>query len=282
MSNKVFKNLSIGITFLCFSIFVILPMLLLILISFTENIVKGQELSFTLDNYLRILDPIYLKIFFNSLLCATYMTLICLLLGYPFAYIITQLPAQLQSFLLLLSIIPFWTSSLIRTYAIVIMLKTNGLVNSMLLKIGLIDKPLELLYNQTAIVIGLIFSLLPFLILPLYSSLKRLNRDYIDAAYDLGANTFSVFRQIIIPLSMHGIITASMLVFIPVLGGFFIADLLGGSKNIFIGNLIKNQFMFTHNLSFGAAISVVLLAVTLLILLFARNAFIKTRGTIIR
>ncbi|MBU6184787.1 MAG: ABC transporter permease, partial [Rickettsiales bacterium] len=216
----------------------------------------------------------YIKVFLKSLAIALYVTILCLLLSYPFVYTISQTIKSIiiKDFLLILVVIPFWTSSLIRTYAMMIVLRTNGLLNNFLMALGLIDEPIELLYNWAAVTIGLVYSLLPFMILPLYTAFEKLDRNYINAAQDLGAGKMDILLKIIIPLTKSGIAAGCILVFLSTLGMFFIPELLGGSKEILIGNLIKNQFLIARDWPFGTAIGTVLtVIVVILMVVYARN-----------
>jgi spermidine/putrescine transport system permease protein len=224
------------------------------------------KFAFTLENYQRIFNPIYLDVFWNSFYLAAMTTLFCLLLGYPFAFLLARVTGKYKHLLLLFVIIPFWTSSLIRTYAMVIIFKTNGVMNSFLQWLGIIQEPIQLLYTPTAVVIGLVYSLLPFMVLPLYATIEKLDMRLIEAAKDLGARNIRIFWSIIIPLTMPGIIAGSMLVFLPALGMFYIPDLLGGAKALLIGNLIQNQFLSARDWPFGAAVSVILVLVMSLLL----------------
>ena len=262
MTNRdLFKPFTILVTIFWLTIFVFIPNIGILLISFLErDEVAFVKLVFTLSNYSKLFSVMYIKVFLKTFGVAFYVTLICLLFSYPFVYIISQTVKnkKIKDFLLILVIIPFWTSSLIRTYAMMIILRVNGLLNNSLLSLGLINEPLELLYNWLAISIGLIYSLLPFMILPLYVAFAKLNHDYIRAAQDLGAGKVSVLLEIIIPLTKSAIAAGCILVFLSTLGMFFIPELLGGSKEVLIGNLIKNQFLIARDWPFGTAISTIL------------------------
>jgi len=239
--------------------FALLPNLLVFVASFLQ---RGSDefvaFAFTLGNYQRLLDPLYLGLLLDSFWLAAITTILCLLLGYPFAYLLTRMTPRWRPLLLLLVIIPFWTSSLVRTYAMVIVLKANGLLNQILLGLGLIDEPLELLYPEPAVILGMLYALLPFMILPLYATLEKLDHRLIEAARDLGAGQFTIFRRIIVPLTLPGIIAGSILTFLPGLGMFYVADLLGGAKALLVGNLIRDQFLSARDWPFGAAVSVML------------------------
>jgi spermidine/putrescine transport system permease protein len=182
----------------------------------------------------------------------------CLLLAYPFSYLVARLPNQFKGVLLLLVIIPFWTSSLIRSYAIVALLKTHGILNTVLISLGIINQPLQLMYTNTATLIGLIYNLLPLMILPLYASIEKLDMRLIDAARDLGARNYQILFKVILPLTLPGILAGCILVFLPAMTIFYIPDLLGGAKTILIGNIIQNQFLAARDWPMGATVSVAL------------------------
>ena len=267
--DNAFKNTSLGIIWVWLLLFALLPFALVTIASFLSH---GDsfpiQLPFTFANYLQLNNSIYIKIFKESFYLAGLCTLFCLILGYPFAYIIARLEGRMKSLLFLLIIIPFWTSSLIRTYSMITILKPKGVLNSILLWIGIIDKPLPLLFTNTSVMIGLVYNLLPFMILPLLTNIERLDNRLIDAARDLGANRITTFRKIILPLTLPGILSGCILVFLPAMTIFYIPDLLGGSKSILLGNLIQNQFLIAQNWPLGSAISIVftsLLAILLLI-----------------
>jgi spermidine/putrescine transport system permease protein len=257
--DKSFKIITITAIWLWLAIFALAPNALVFLTSLLQ---QGDNelvhLQLTLNNYLDLFNASYLKIFLHSFVLAGCCTILCIIIGYPFAFIVARNTSRYKGFLLFLVIIPFWTSSLIRSYAIVAILKTKGILNSILLSIGLIDQPLHLLYTSTAVMIGLIYSLLPFMILPLYANIERLDMRLVDAARDLGANKRRIFVEIILPLTLPGIIAGSMLVFLPAMSMFYIPDLLGGAKSILIGNLIQNQFLTARNWPMGSAVSVML------------------------
>ncbi len=271
-----FKQLSLALIAIWLLSLVLLPTLMVVIISLLP---RGDNQFVTwglsLDAYRRLFDPLYARVFWNSTWLAGLTTLWCLVIGYPFAYLLTRTPIRWRNPLLLLVIIPFWTSSLIRAYAMVIILKTNGLLNSLLLSLGLIQEPLRLLYTELAVIIGLVYSLLPFMSLPLYASLEKLDPRLLEAARDLGANRLTLFRRVMLPLTLPGIIAGGILVFLPALGMFYMADLLGGAKVLLLGNLIKNQFLAARDWPFGAAISVTLLL--LMALLIALYAYFKRR-----
>ncbi|AUV86217.1 spermidine/putrescine ABC transporter permease PotB [Vibrio campbellii] len=241
------------------TLFVLLPNLMIIGTSFlTRDEANLIELTFTFDNYLRLLDPLYAKVLMHSFYMAIIATLLCLVIGYPFAYIVAKMPEKWRPFMLFLVIVPFWTNSLIRTYGLKIVLGTQGILNKSLMAMEIIDKPMRLMYTETAVMIGLVYILLPFMILPLYSAIEKLDNTYIEAAKDLGANKFQTITKVILPLTMPGIIGGCLLVLLPALGMFYISDLLGGAKNLLIGNVIKSQVLNARDWPFGAATSIAL------------------------
>lgn len=240
-------------------LFVLIPNVMIIGTSFlTRDEANLIDLTFTLDNYARLLDPLYAKVLMHSFYMAIVATLLCLVIGYPFAYIVAKMPEKWRPIMLFLVIVPFWTNSLIRTYGLKIVLGTQGILNQALLGLDIIDKPLRIMYTETAVMIGLVYILLPFMILPLYSAIEKLDDTYIEAARDLGANKFQTLLKVVLPLTMPGIIGGCLLVLLPALGMFYIADLLGGAKNLLIGNVIKSQVLNARDWPFGAATSIAL------------------------
>lgn len=249
-------------------LFFVFPLLFILLISFaTRGLYGGVEYTFTIENYTRFFDPLYLKILWDSIVIAGFTTLICLVFGYPFAYIIAKSPKKYRNLLLMLVIVPFWTNSLVRTYAWIVLLRTEGVINMFLLKIGIISEPLAMLYNHGAVMVGLTYTLFPFMVLPLYASIEQLDKSYLEAASDLGAKPRQAFTKITLPLTMPGIVAGCLLTFIPTLGLFFIPDMMGGSKSLLIGNLIKNQFLTARDWPFGSAASMILMVLTLIFIL---------------
>ncbi|MCC0566101.1 MULTISPECIES: ABC transporter permease [Brevibacillus] len=243
----------------------LLPLILILGVSFfTRSSFGGIELPLTVENYVRFFDPLYFKILWISCVLAFFTTAICLVLGYPFAYIVARSPINYRNILMLLIIVPFWTNSLIRTYAWIVLLRTEGVINTILMQLGIISQPLPLLYNETAVLIGLVYTMLPFMVLPLYASIEKLDKSLLEASSDLGAKPVHTFWKVTLPLTAPGIMAGSLLVFIPSLGLFFIPDLMGGSKTVLIGNLIKNQFLTARDWPFGSASSIILMGLTLL------------------
>ena len=243
------------------------PLLIVLAYSFlTRGPYGGVLLPWTVENYGRIFDPLYLAIFWRSIWLSALSTALCLLLGFPLALYIARSPRH-KILLLNLVMLPFWTSFLIRTYAWMFLLRDTGLVNTLLESLHLISAPLPLLYNDGAVVLGLVYGFLPFMVLPLYATLEKLDPALLDAASDLGATPATALRRIVIPLAKPGIVAGCILVFIPCLGAYLTPDLMGGGKTVMLGNLVQNQFTTARDWPFGAAVSLLLM---LLVLLVAR------------
>lgn len=248
-------------------VLVVIPLVYIIILSFLKkDAIWGVTNEFTLNNFIKIFDPVYLKTFVDSLILAFSTTIITLLLGYPFGYFMSKLGTKKRSIVMLLVVIPFWTNALVRIYGWIILLRTNGVLNSILLNLGLIDEPIKILYTYGAVLIGMVYSLLPFMILSIYTSAEKIDWSLIEAARDLGATSFQAFFTITLKLTLPGILSGVVLVFIPSVGLFFISDLLGGGKIMLIGNLIKNQLLVSRDWPFGAALSVVMMVMTLIII----------------
>ncbi len=265
--NKIFKFTVVSISWLWFLFFSLFPLVLILLVSFFKN-VPGEIFSFqfSLGNYRELLNILYFKIFLRSFMLAAFCTLVCLIIAYPFAYILSKINKRWRHFLLLLVIIPFWTSSLVRTYAIMAILKTKGLLNSLLLGLGIISHPLQLLYSNFAVIFGCVYDLLPYMILPLFISLNNLDCNLLEAARDLGAKKVTIFFKIILPLTKPGILSGSLLVFLPAMTMFYIPVLLGGAKNFLLGNLIEYQFLTANNWPLGGTISSLLTLIMFMII----------------
>ena len=248
-------------------LFFIAPMTIVWLYSFGQNAGPADiDISGTLDNYKRATEWLYLSIFLKSFAVAALTTLICLIIGFPVAMAITFAAPKWRPWLLLGIMLPFWTSFLVRTYAWMFLLRDTGLINSALLAAGLITEPLPLLYNDGAVIVGLIYGYLPFAVLPLYSNLERLDKSLLEAAADLGARPWQTLLHIVLPLTAPGLRAAGVLVFIPCLGAYLTPDLLGGGKSMMIGNLVQNQFASARDWPFGSALSLALMAIVMLLL----------------
>ncbi len=251
-------------------VFLVVPCAVVFAFSFFERgVYGGIDYVFTLENYARAIDPLYLSIFLTSARIAAIATLVALVVGYPAAYLIATARKSWQVPLLILAMLPFWSNYLIRTYAWMVLLNNEGLINRALAGLGLIDAPLPLLYNQFAIVVGLVYGYLPFMILALYSSISRLNPEIREASADLGAPGWKTFLRIILPLTLPGIAAGSVFVFVLSIGNFITPDLLGGGRLKMVGNLIYDQFLKARDWPFGSALAFILIGVMLL-LLFAQ------------
>lgn len=276
--SPLFQRVTLFVIWAWLIVFALIPNILVVLASFmTRDEDTFLALPLNAESYLRFIDPLYLKVFLHSLSMASITTLICLLLGYPFAWLVSRVSKKWQSFLMLLLIIPFWTNSLVRLYAVKLIIAANGLLSSALIAMGLIDEPLQILYTQKAVIGGLVYLLFPFMVLPLYAVFTDLRDDIVLASKDLGANKFQTFWHVILPLTTPGIISGVLLVLLPAMGMFYVADILGGSRNLLVGNIIKSQFLDARDWPFGAAASV-LLTLTMAILIAAYYASSKRIG----
>lgn len=257
-------------------IFVGLPFVYLFLLSFQSRAeVWGVDWRFTLENYQRILEPIYLNNFKDSLKLAFLSTFIIILLGYPYGYIMARMNAVWKKRMMLLIMIPFWTSALIRLYGWIIVFRSNGVLDKLLMGLGITESPLKLLYTYPAVVVGMIYALMPFMILAVYSSAEKMDYSLVEAARDLGATSWKAFWTVSFKLTLPGLLSGIVLTFVPSMGLFFIADLLGGNKIVLVGSVIQEQMTKGRNQPFAAALSVVLLVLTTIILAIYR----KVAGT---
>ena len=219
--------------------------------------------SFTLDNYAKVITPRYLPIFLRTILYATTTTIFCFLLGYPLAYYIAMYGGKRKNVFILLVMLPFWTSYLIRTYAWIVLLRTEGILNTALLGIHLISKPIQFLNTPFAVILGLTYGFLPFMTLPLYVALEKIDKRLIEASLDLGASPVKAFTTVVFPLSLPGVIAGSLLTFIPAVGDFVTADVLGGPETLMIGNIIQSQYLEFFDWPFGSALSFILMTIML-------------------
>ncbi|MBV9506134.1 MAG: ABC transporter permease [Acidobacteriia bacterium] len=248
------------------------PFLIVIAYScLSRGVYGGIEAPWTAENYLRLFDPLYLTILLRSVFIASLATLLCFLSAFPAALFISR--ARHKNFYLQLVMLPFWTSFLVRTYAWIFLLRDTGLINTALEALGIIHSPLPLLYNDGAVLLGLVYGYLPFMVLPIYATLERLDPALFEAAADLGAGPAATVFRVIAPLSRPGIAAGSILVFIPCLGAYLTPDLLGGGRTVLIGNLVQNQFTTARDWPFGSAVSILLMAlVTLVVWQYLRRA----------
>lgn len=265
------RNTFIAPAALLMAITMLAPLAIIVVYSvLTRGAYGGVELPWSLENFARLWDPVYGVIFLRSFWIAGVATALCLVLGFPLAMFIARSGARKNLYLSLV-ILPFWTSFLIRTYAWMFILRDTGIVNSVLQSLRIIRAPLPLLYNDGAVILGLIYGFLPFMVLPLYATLERLDPSLLEAAADLGARPWRAFQSVTLPLCAPGVRAGAILVFVPCLGTYLTSDLLGGSKTVLIGNLVQSQFTASRDWPFGAALSLALMAVAMLLLFAVRR-----------
>ena len=249
------------------AVFFLAPIAIMLAYSFMpRGIYGGVEIGLTFEHYARFADPLYLAVLVRTLAWSLATTVLCLAIGYPVAYAIAR-ATRFRSLLLLLVVLPFWTSMLVRTFAMIFLLRDSGLINTALLASGLIDMPLEMLYTPFAVITGLVYSFLPFIVLPIYASIEKIDPSLLEAAEVLGATPRARLVSVTLPLSMPGVIAGSLLVFVPALGSFLTSDLLGGAKQVMIGNLVQSQFSAARNWPFGSAVSFVVMSLVLVAVL---------------
>ena len=260
-------------------VFMAIPIgLILVYTIFQRGRFGGVVFKPTLDNFIRALDPIYVSVLGNSMVIAGITTVLALLIGYPTAYAIAKLPTRWRTVALILVVLPFWTNFLIRTYAWIVLLNSEGVLNKLLMGTGLIDHPIALLYTRGAVIAGLLYDYLPLMILPLYASIERLDPSLREAAANLGATRWRTFRDVTLPLTLPGVITGSLFVFVPSLGNFIVPELLGGGKTVMIGNVIRDQFLKARDWPFGAVLALVVIA--FLVVMFMLQAFASRRVSV--
>jgi spermidine/putrescine transport system permease protein len=265
------RNIFLAPTAILMAITMLAPLAIIVVYSLlTRGAYGGVELPWTLENFARLWDPVYGVILARSFWIAALATALCLILGFPLAMFIARSGPRKNLYLSLV-ILPFWTSFLIRTYAWMFILRDTGILNSALQALGIIREPLPLLYNDGAVILGLVYGFLPFMVLPLYATLERLDPSLLEAAADLGARPWDTLRRVTLPLCASGIRAGAILVFVPCLGTYLTSDLLGGSKTVLIGNLVQNQFTASRDWPFGAAVSLTLMAIAMLLLFAVRN-----------
>lgn len=259
---------------------IVIPLIYIVIMSFmTRGTYGGIVYKPTLENYKAIFDKLYLDVMMKSVGWSLISTVLCLLIGYPVAYRIAGMPKKRASTVILLIMIPFWTSSMARLYNFVILMNTSGVINTVLMKLHIIKAPLQMLYTGGAVVVGMVYCLLPFAILPLYTSIAKLDRALVEASKDLGANAVKTFFKITFPLTSGGVFASVILVFIPSLGYYYVTDIMGGGTSLVMGTLIKAQFTTAKNWPMGATISLVLIFVTILLLfLYGRKGNLDDLG----
>ena len=270
-------------------VFFVLPLLIIALFSFlTPGLYVGVEWAFYHWNYGRIFgwadgimevyEPIYLRILMRSLTIAALTVIVTLILCYPVAFWVSRLPDRWRLVFLFLITLPFFSSLIVRLYAWLLILKPSGLFNAALLQLGVIAQPLEILYTPTAVVLGMVYVMIPFMFLPLYASVDNLDRAQVEASLDLGANRVQTFVKVILPQTLPGILGGAVIVFIPSVGNFIVPDVLGGAKGLMVGNLVEQQFLSSRNWPFGSALSMIIMAVVLTVLLVAVARARKSGG----
>ena len=261
--NKLFKFIFVSPVVIYSLLLIFLPLIYIFIISFFKSDGYGGMIkTISLHNYIQLFDVVYIKIFLQSILIALVVTFICILITYPFVIAISHKSKIIQKVLMTLVMVPFLTNSLVRMYGWIVLLRKYGVVNKLLLDLKLIDNPLQFMYNNFGIIIGMVYTLLPFMILPLYNAVSSIDKSLIEASNDLGASKKMIFSKIILPMTKSALFNGSLMVFTPALGYFFIVDVAGGGKIMILGNLIKNQFLTARNWPFGASVSVFLLIIT--------------------
>lgn len=248
------------------------PMFYVLFLSFMSTDGYQVVYKFSLDNYKNLLNPAYIEIYYNSFIIAFFTTLICILVGYPFAYHMAKAGRRKKTIMMIMLMVPFWTNSLIRLSGWKTILGKTGLLNTALLDVGLIKEPLEILYTRGAVLLGMVYILIPYMILPLFASIDKLDQSLLEASYDLGANRVKTFFHVTLPLTSAGIFSGSIMIFIPSLGFFFVSDIMGGGKTQLIGNLIENQFKAANNWPLGASLSMILIFLILVMVTVYRKS----------
>ena len=265
-ANTLPALITVGPVTLIMVLLIAVPLIYVAVMSFCSiDEFYNVTFKFTLQNYVRLANADYLKIYVQSIAIALITTIICILVGYPFSYIIARTKSRKKKILYMLVIIPFWTNSLIRIYGWRNFLGSSGWLNGLLMKIGLVSQPVDFLYKQGTTILGMVYCLIPFMILPLYTAIEKLDSSLLEASSDLGARPVSTFFEVILPLTSSGIFSGSLMVFIPCLGYFFVSDILGGGNSDVIGNLIERQFQSGNNWPLGAALSIILIVITLIL-----------------
>ena len=240
-------------------LFILIPLFVVAFYSLFKSTPSGY--TFTLEGYRKFLDTLYLEVLWRSMVIAIKSTLLCLVVGYPLALLLSRMAPRSQKILVMLIILPMWMNFLLRTYAWIPILGRNGLINTILGRLG--TQPVNLLFNENAVLLGMVYDFLPFMVLPIYTVLMKIDRQLIEAAEDLGADQSAIFRRIIFPLSIPGLVSGILMVFMPAVSTFVVSDLLGGSQITLIGNVIKDQFTTVYNWNFGSAISMILMVIIL-------------------
>ncbi|RRJ63204.1 ABC transporter permease [Paenibacillus oralis] len=275
------SSLSLLPVLLWLSLFLVVPMLIVVGISFMGRDSLGNVvLDFKFDAYSMFFDPLYLGIYWDTIVLSVLTTVFCLLLSYPLAYYIANAGPRMQTWGLVLITVPFWINFLIRTYAWVLLLRTQGVVNELLLDFGLIAEPLQMLYTRGAVLLGMVYTFIPFMVLPIYVSLEQMDKKLLEAASDLGASRWRAFWHITLPQTKSGIMTGSVLVYVSTTGMFVVTDILGGAKSAMISNIIQSQFLGARNWPFGSALSVIFVITSLILIALFNRAMTSRYQTV--
>ncbi|MGZ7445806.1 ABC transporter permease [Paenibacillus sp. TH7-28] len=275
------SSLSLLPVLLWLSLFLVVPMLIVVGISFMGRDSLGNVvLDFKFDAYAMFFDPLYLGIYWDTIVLSVLTTVFCLLLSYPLAYYIANAGPRMQTWGLVLITVPFWINFLIRTYAWVLLLRTQGVVNELLLDFGLIAEPLQMLYTRGAVLLGMVYTFIPFMVLPIYVSLEQMDKKLLEAASDLGASRWRAFWHITLPQTKSGIMTGSVLVYVSTTGMFVVTDILGGAKSAMISNIIQSQFLGARNWPFGSALSVIFVITSLILIALFNRAMTSRYQTV--
>lgn len=262
-------------------LFLIVPMLIVVVISFMGRDVDGNVVfDFNLGSYATFFDPLYLGIYWDTIVLSVITTVLCLLLSYPLAYYIANAGPKMQTWGLALITIPFWINFLIRTYAWVLLLRTQGVVNNLLMDLGFIQEPLQMLYTKGAVLLGMVYTFIPFMVLPIYVALEQMDKKLLEAASDLGATGWKSFWHITLPQTKSGIMTGSVLVYVSTSGMFVVTDILGGAKSAMISNIIQSQFLGARNWPFGSALSVIFVITSLILIVLFNKAMTSKHLTV--
>lgn len=262
-------------------LFLIVPMLIVVVISFMGRDVNGNVVfDFNLESYATFFDPLYLGIYWDTIVLSVVTTVLCLLLSYPLAYYIANAGPKMQTWGLALITIPFWINFLIRTYAWVLLLRTQGIVNNLLIDLGFIQEPLQLLYTKGAVLLGMVYTFIPFMVLPIYVALEQMDKKLLEAASDLGATGWKSFWHITLPQTKSGIMTGAVLVYVSTSGMFVVTDILGGAKSAMISNIIQSQFLGARNWPFGSALSVIFVITSLILIVLFNKAMTSKHLTV--
>lgn len=267
------SSLTVLPVLLWLGVFMVIPMLIVVGMSFMgRNEVGGVVVDFNLASYTRFFDPLYLGIYWDTIVLSVLTTVICLLLSYPLAYYIANSGPKRQTWGLILVTIPFWINFLIRTYAWVLLLRTQGIVNNLLIDVGLIQEPLQMLYTRGAVLLGMVYTFIPFMVLPIYVALEQMDKKLLEAASDLGASPWRAFWHITLPQTKSGIMTGSVLVYVSTTGMFVVTDILGGAKSAMISNVIQAQFSGARDWPFGSALSIIFVITSLIMIALFNKA----------